>query len=92
MTNATRDTSDEGIAAVADPMKRAQALRAIARQNNTLTPSQARMYCEALAEMRGDDERKQTWIARRLGVSRQAVSKVLRRHTPKATAGDEVAA
>lgn len=91
MTNVARDTSDEAIAAIADPMKRAQALRSIARTNGTLTPTQSEMYREAIAEMRGDDERKQTWIARRLGVSRQAVSALLRRRSASLTT-DEVAA
>ncbi len=81
MTDAARDTSDEAIAALADPMLRAQTLRAIANRNNTLTPTQARMYWSAIAEMRGDGERKQTWIARRLRVSRQRISEALRRHS-----------
>ncbi len=81
MKDTARDTSDEGIAAIADPVQRAQALRAISKRRGNLTPAQARLYSAALAEMRGDDERKQTWIARRLGVSRQAVSKILRRHS-----------
>ncbi len=90
MKDTARDTSDEGIAAIADPLERAKALRAISKRRGNLTPAQATLYSAALAEMRGDDERKQTWIARRLGVSRQAVSKVLRRHS--ATLTDEVAA
>ncbi len=81
MTDTARDTSDEGIAAIADPVERARALHALAKDRGNLTPALARIYCATLAELRGDNERKQTWIARRLGVSRQAVSKVLRRHS-----------
>ncbi len=90
MTNTAPDTSDEAIAAIADPVARGRALRAIAQTNGTLTPTQAQMYSEAIAQMRGDGERKQTWIARRLGVSRQRVSKILSRHS--AVLAEEAAA
>lgn len=77
MRNAGRDTSDEGIAAIADPVERACVLRSIARRDGTLTPTQSRMYGEAVAQMRGDDERKQSWIARKLKISRGRVAQLL---------------
>lgn len=86
MELATRDMSDDGIAAIADPVARARVLRSIAHRRNTLTPAQSRLYAAALAEMRGDGERKQTWIARRLGMSRQRVSELIRRHNARTEA------
>lgn len=77
MTDAGRDTTDEGIAAIADPVERACALRTIAKNNGTLTPTQSRLYRAAIAELRGDNERKQSWIARRLKISRGRVAQLL---------------
>lgn len=86
MEIATSDMTDEAITAIADPVARARALRDIAKANGTLTYAQSRIYDAAVAEMRGDGERKQTWIARRLGVSRQKVSVRLRRYATETEA------
>ncbi len=83
MIDTTRATSDEAIAAIADPVTRVRALRAIAKDRGTLTVAQSRIYDAAVAELRGDGERKQTWIARRLGISRQRVSDRVRRHNAR---------
>jgi hypothetical protein len=77
VTDLACDTSDEGIAAIADPALRADVLRAIARNRGTLTPTQARLYWAAVAELRGDNERKHGWIARRLRISRSRVGQIL---------------
>ncbi len=71
------DLSDTGIAAIADPALRADVLRAISKDRGTLTRTQARLYWAAVAELRGDNERKQGWIARRLRISRGRVSQIL---------------
>lgn len=83
MIDTATDLSDDGIAAIADPVRRARVLRAIAKDKNTLTPTQSRIYQATVAELRGDGERKQTWIARRLGISRQRVSDLLRSHNAR---------
>jgi hypothetical protein len=80
------DTSDEAIAAIADPVQRACALRAIAKTNGTLTPTQSRIYRAAVAELRGDGERKQSWIARRLQISRGRVAHLLKQTRSEAAA------
>ncbi len=86
MDTATRCESDEAIAAIADPVQRACTLRAIAKANGTLTPTQSRMYRAAVVEMRGDDERKQSWIARRLKISRGRVAHLLKPRTEEVAA------
>jgi hypothetical protein len=83
---ATHNTSDEAIAAIADPVERARALRAIAKRRGTLTAAQSRIYVAAVAELRGDGERERSWIARRLGVSPQWVSSLLGRARKEAAA------
>ncbi len=74
-----RDTSDEAIAAIADPAERAVELRAIAKERGTLTATQSQMYRAAVEELRGENERKLGWIARRIGISRGRVSQLLSR-------------
>ncbi len=81
MEIAVRDTSDDAIAGIADPVQRAVVLRAIAKTNGTLTKTQSRMYRAAVAELRGDGERKQSWIARRLQISRGRVAHLLKPQT-----------
>ena len=75
------DDSDEAIRAIADPVQRAVRLRAIAKDNLTLTATQSRMYGDAIAEMRGDRERRVGWIAALLDVSPTRIYDVLRRRT-----------
>ncbi len=77
MTAAAPDLSDDGIAAIADPAVRADLLRTISTQRGTLTATQARMYWAAVAELKGDGERRTGWIARRLRISRGRVSQIL---------------
>lgn len=74
----TRDTSDVALAAIADPVMRAKALRDIARDRGTLTRAQSQLYRATIAELRGDNERKHGWIARTIGVSRGRISQLLR--------------
>lgn len=71
--------TDEAIAAIVDPVARAQALRAITKTKGTLTTPQSRIYRQAIAELHGNNERKQIWIARTVGVSCSAISKLLRK-------------
>lgn len=80
MDLATRDLSDDGIAAIADPVERAVVLRAISRDRGTLTPTQSAMYRAAVAELRDGDGRVLKWIARKVGISRGRVSQILSRH------------
>lgn len=77
MDAAHREDSDDALRAIADPLQRALRLRAISRDRGTLTPSQAQIYREAVAEIRGDNERKQVWIARKLNLSRGRVAHLL---------------
>lgn len=81
----TADLSDEQIAAIVDPGERAIRIRALAKERNTLTPTQAALYRGAIAELRGDNERKHGWIARRLGISRGRITQLLNPKTQGAT-------
>lgn len=94
MHAAHRDDSDDALRAIADPLERALRLRAIAKDKNTLTPSQSRIYTGAIAELRGNGpdgkERLQKWIARRIGVSRGRVGQILDAHR-KSTATEAAA-
>lgn len=69
--------SDTAIQAIADPLQRALRLRAMTDAHLPLTAAQSRMYRDAIAELRGDGERKQIWIARKLKLSRQRVGQLL---------------
>lgn len=84
------DTTNDGVAAIADPAERLAALRAIAdpvaravafrkviKDRNTLTRDESALYRETVAQLRGDGERKQSWIARRIGITRGGVGRLL---------------
>lgn len=78
MSNAAHGISDDGIAAIADPVQRALRLRGIVKDRGTLTADQSRLYRATIAELRGDDERKHSWIARKIGISRGRISQQLK--------------
>jgi hypothetical protein len=69
--------SDDALRAIADPMQRALRLRAITRSGGRLTADQQQIYRDAIAELRGDGERKQIWIARKLDLSRGRIGQLL---------------
>lgn len=77
MTAPLSDDSDTAIQAITDPLQRALRLRAMTRNNLPLTSAQSQMYREAITALRGDGERKQIWIARKLQLSRQRIGQLL---------------
>jgi hypothetical protein len=70
--------SDDDIRAVADPMRRGQILREISIERKTLTASQSAIWTATIAELAGEDlnERKPTWIARKLGIDPSRVRQI----------------
>lgn len=75
------DDSDTAIRAIVDPLERALRLRAITRTGGRLTPGQQQIYRDTIAELRGDGERKQIWIAKKLDLSRGRIAQLLTRKT-----------
>ncbi len=65
------------IQAIADPLQTALHFRAITMTGGSLNADEQREYRKAIAALRGDGERKQIWIARKLQLSRQRVGQLL---------------
>ncbi|GGM52963.1 hypothetical protein [Dactylosporangium sucinum] len=73
------------LASIASPLERAVRLRALAKDRGTLSAAESALYRAAVAELRGNKERRRGWIAARLGVTPGAIDRLLR--TKSKTAG-----
>ncbi|MGI5247620.1 hypothetical protein [Dactylosporangium sp. CA-139066] len=73
------------------PVDVALAFRAAVQQRQTLSPDESRKYRSAVRALRWSEGRQRSWIARLLGISPSAVTKLLG-PKPKTTQTTEAAA
>jgi len=78
---------------VAEMVERVRQLRAHYRDRGHFSPAESAEYGDLVYRLRGDDERLQKWIARRIGVSRGRIAQIISRHRARlAATTQEVAA